>query len=438
MATQRLVGSRIREKRLDRGLRQASVAETVGISPSYLNLIEHNRRRIGGKLIADLARVLDVDTALLTDGADTEMLDQMRSAAASNASEAEVDRTEEMAARYPGWSALIASQTRRIAALEEQVRVLTDRMAYDPQLAGSLHEVISAVSAIRSSASILVGPEELDRDWQRRFHENIHNDSVRLASSSEALITYLEAPEAVVDHASSPFEQVEKYLSKNGYHLSALETPDANPMRVVADAGLSGSAALLLQDLAKRYINDATTLPLGPFQTACRKHGYDPAALARVFDAPLTTVMRRLAQLPPDHDHPPIGIAICDAAGVLPYLKPAAGFVLPRSGGVCPLWPLYGALGRPAQPVRVDVVLPGPNPTRMLCYAVAEPLEPTQFDKMPALQSTMLVMPDPPQIASEPQPIGISCRICPRTDCNSRREPALMGAGTANSALTVS
>ena len=81
LVTQRLAGSRIREKRLDRGLRQAAVAETVGISPSYLNLIEHNRRRIGGKLLSDIARVLGVEPALLIDGADANMLDHMRHAA---------------------------------------------------------------------------------------------------------------------------------------------------------------------------------------------------------------------------------------------------------------------------------------------------------------------------------------------------------------------
>jgi DNA-binding XRE family transcriptional regulator len=43
-------GSRIRERRVALGLRQAEVALRAGISGSYLNLIEHNRRRIGGKL----------------------------------------------------------------------------------------------------------------------------------------------------------------------------------------------------------------------------------------------------------------------------------------------------------------------------------------------------------------------------------------------------
>ncbi len=426
MPHQRLVGSRIREKRLDRGLRQAAVAETVGISPSYLNLIEHNRRRIGGKLLADLARVLDVDTALLADGVDRETLDQMRGAAATMGGGVEVDRTEELAARYPGWAALIAAQARKISALEERGRILTDRISYDPQLAGSLHEVISAVSAIRSSASILVGPEELDQDWQRRFHENIHKDSVRLAGSSEALIAYLEAPEGVLEQSGSPFEVVESYLEQTAFHVASLED-GGDPAEVLRQSELEGPARTVLMQVLERYATDAEKLPLAAFEKACRKHNYDPALLAQAFGVSLPTAMRRLAQLPPENGHPPLGLVICDAAGALTFVKSVPGFTMPRTGGACPLWPLYGALSRPHQPIRLDVEMSGRNPTRFLCFALAEAVGPMPFDAPPALQSMMLVMPDPPEPATTPHPVGVSCRICPRHNCPSRREPALKG-----------
>ena len=250
MPSRRLTGSRIRDKRLDHGLRQAAVADAVGISPSYLNLIDHNRRRIGGKLLSDLARVLAVDTGLLTEGADSDLLDQMRAAAAIAGDVAEVARAEELAARYPGWSRLIAIQARRLAALEERIQALNDRIAHDPQLSSALHEVISAVTAIRSSSSILVGQEELDDDWQRRFHENIHADSVRLASSSEALIAYLETPGADEDAGSTAQERVEKFLSETAFHLTALETTDADVAAFVARSGLAGPAVQLLERFA--------------------------------------------------------------------------------------------------------------------------------------------------------------------------------------------
>ena len=61
-------GTRIRERRMTLGLRQSEVALRAGISGSYLNLIEHNRRRIGGKLLLDLAKVLETDSASLAEG----------------------------------------------------------------------------------------------------------------------------------------------------------------------------------------------------------------------------------------------------------------------------------------------------------------------------------------------------------------------------------
>ena len=61
------IGVRIREKRVQLRIRQSQLAKIVGISPSYLNLIEHNRRRIGGKLLTDLAEALAIDIDLLSE-----------------------------------------------------------------------------------------------------------------------------------------------------------------------------------------------------------------------------------------------------------------------------------------------------------------------------------------------------------------------------------
>ena len=61
------IGARIREKRVQLRIRQSQLAKIVGVSPSYLNLIEHNRRRIGGKLLTDLAEALAIDVDLLSE-----------------------------------------------------------------------------------------------------------------------------------------------------------------------------------------------------------------------------------------------------------------------------------------------------------------------------------------------------------------------------------
>ncbi|EFG8200525.1 helix-turn-helix transcriptional regulator, partial [Escherichia coli] len=66
MAEQKLfAGPRIRRIRNAKGLTQTAMAEGLGISPSYLNLIERNQRPITVQLILKLASTYEVDVAEL-------------------------------------------------------------------------------------------------------------------------------------------------------------------------------------------------------------------------------------------------------------------------------------------------------------------------------------------------------------------------------------
>ena len=175
-------------------------------------------------------------------------------------------------------------------------------------------------------------------------------------------------------------------------------------------------------------------MPLTEFELACRATQYDPAQLAVRFAAPVDAVLRRIAVLPPGGGHPPAGLIVCDSSGATVFNKPVPGFAMPRTGGACPLWPVFGALGRPTQPLRLEVALPSVPAPRFLCYAIAIPVAAPCFDAPPVLHSTMLVLPAPPQGSSAPVEVGVSCRICPRATCQSRREPAIEGV-TLQSAL---
>jgi len=427
MPQSQLTGSRIRARRLDRGLQQAQLAGLVGISPSYLNLIEHNRRRIGGKLLNDLARALAVDPGTLATGAEGALIDRLRLAAAQMPEAgADVERTEDFAGRFAGWAALVAAQAAEVARLEARVAELTDRLAHDPQLATSLHAVISAVTSIRSTAAILAGNEVLDRDWQDRFHRNIHADSIRLAESSRELVDYLEGPQEGAP-SRSPQEEVAAWLEATDHHVPELEAGVATVAQVAARAGMqSGAATQILQDWLQRYRADAQAMPLAAFSAAAREVAHDPVRLAARFGTDLAAVLRRMGALPPDPAHPPMGIAVCDSAGGIIALKPVAGFALPRNGAACPLWPLYQVLSQPGRPLRALVQLPGERGGRFLCYAVAQPRGAIGFDTAPVSEATMLVLSDAPE-GGAPQPVGITCRICPRADCAARREPSVLG-----------
>ena len=53
-----LIGATLRERRRARGITQAALAAQIGISASYLNLIESDKRSIGGALLFNGAAIL--------------------------------------------------------------------------------------------------------------------------------------------------------------------------------------------------------------------------------------------------------------------------------------------------------------------------------------------------------------------------------------------
>ena len=415
-------GSRIRARRLDAKIAQRDLAQSVGISASYLNLIEHDRRRIGGKLLTQLAAALGLDPALLAEGADAGLVGRMRAAAsAADAETVEAAQTADLAARYPGWARLIAAQADQIAALQQRAQMLEDRITHDPALATALHGVISAVTSIQSTAAILTGDAKVDADWQARFHRNIFDDATRLAQTSAALIAYFDAPANAAPVSLSPLEEMEQALSQTGFYRPAQErggTAGAD------DPQLSAGAAGLLADYDARYHADAVALPLATFLPAAKAASYDPLRVSAQMGRPLAQVMRRLAALPAQDDAPPLGLLICDAAGVVRLLKSLPGAGLSRAG-LCPLWPIFTALGQPGRAVAAQAVLPGTPDVRLTCHAIADVIPHPDGPHMPPLiEATMLLRPDDGPAAAAAVPVGAGCRLCPRTKCPARREPA--------------
>ncbi len=415
------------------GRKQADLARSVGISPSYLNLIEHNRRRIGGKLITDIAHELGVEPAALTEGAEAALLDGLREVLADTEKTDEaLSQLEEFVGRFPVWARLLVETRRRASDLEHSVEVLSDRMAHDPFLSTSLHEVISTVTAIRSTATILAETRDIDPQWRDRFHRNMAEESARLAESAEALVRYLDEASSVEFEASTPQEELDGWLRESGYHVAEMERAlPPEPERLVAHQPRLRSAAArsLAVRYLRRYRRDAEHMPLAAFLEAALQTGFDPAALSARFGVDLGAVFRRLAVLPAGKVGGQIGLAICDGSGTLTFRKSVEGFQLPRFSAACPLWPLYKALARPMAPVRRRVEMGGRSLHRYLTYAICQPSQPAGFDGPQVLEAAMLILPEGLSELGASEPllgIGTSCRICPRAGCAARREPSIM------------
>lgn len=439
-----LTGTRIRALRTARRLAQADLARMAGVSASYLNLIEHNRRRAGPRVLAAIAGALEIAPEVLAEDDGEALLATLRAAAAAHdgragAERPELDGIEDFAGRFPGWAGLVAQLHARVQDQERAIERLADRMAHDPNLAAALAEIVSAVTAVQSTAAILADEDDLEPEWQRRFHANIHADSLRLADAAEALVAWLDASGQETGLAA-PAEEVESWLARRGWHL-----PEAEPEAPEPDwAGLlagepdlaSQAGRRLAEAWARRARDEARLLPAARLAPAVAAQmagggGLDPGALARAFGVGPGLVLRRLAALPAAPGLPRLGLVLCDGSGTLTHRRPLDGFALPRFGGACPLWPLYAALQQPGRPIRAHLETAARPARRFLAFALAEPREAARFGAGMGWEAAMLLTPAVPAALGPVDPgpplvVGASCRVCPQPDCPARREPSIV------------
>jgi len=410
-----LIGTQIRERRLSQGWRQTEVAERAEISAAYLNLIEHNRRPVGEALLGRLAQALRIEVAELALDREEGLVTALREAAAlapDRVAAVELDQIAEFAARYPGWANILAAAARRADALERRLVALSDRMTRDPYLLATLHEVQSAVTSVRSTASILAETPDIEADWRDRFHATLDMDSQRLSRTAQSLVAYLDTFE---DDAvpMSPQEEVESWIA-------AGQPEPGEASELVSDA-----ARKLAGDLLAVQARDRIHLPDAELAEAERhSFGLDPAVLAGQIGKPLDLVLRRLGVLRPG-TWAQAGLIICDGAGSTLFRQAPPGFALPRPGEGCALWPLFEALAQPQLPVMR--LIETPRGARFLAWAVAERLLPMGFDGPPLSRAQMLLLPAPHEDGRPALPVGPACRICPRGFCPARHEPSILG-----------
>ena len=409
-------GQRIRDRRIALGLRQAGLAATVGISPSYMNLIEHDRRAIGGALLGRLAEALGTDRASLSEDGDLALVEALQAAGAASGMDAAMTADAAvLAQRHPVWARLIAAQADALAAQARTVEALSDRLSHDPTLADAMHELLSTVSVVRSTASILAQTPGIDANWRDRFHANLDADSRRLADGVEAVMATFDGRAAQVGSRLLPAEMVSRFLDEAGHRFDALETDGAEAVPALVAGLPDAQARAMAAEVLRGDAEDAARLPRPLVEAA---EGPDDLVAAAGGD--LALVLRRLGVLDPGR-----GLVICDASGALLRRKPVAGFPLPVMGAGCPLWPIFAALTRPGHPL--TTVIETPDGAGWRVHAVAQPVVAPAFGEAPVLRATMLLT--RARSAGRGLPVGPGCRVCPRDGCAARREPSILSRG---------
>src|SRR5436190_6880915 len=78
MATQSKLGAKVRSFRRKEQITQVQLAERLEISPSYLNLIEHNQRPLPAHLLVKLAQIFHVELQAFADDAHGRLADSLQ------------------------------------------------------------------------------------------------------------------------------------------------------------------------------------------------------------------------------------------------------------------------------------------------------------------------------------------------------------------------
>lgn len=437
---QSLAGTRIRERRRMLGMRQGALAAAAGISPSYLNLIEHNRRNAAGRVLRAIANALDTPLQSLSEGAEAVLVQELLEAAAGHtADKPEIQAVEEFVGRYPGWAKLVTAQSRQMRDQDAAIAALTERMNSDPHLQDSLHEMLTSITAIRSTSGILATEKDIPQDQTDRFHSAVQQESERLSNVAQELVAYFDRIVERPRDAATPQEAQQMFLERHGYSFPMLEEaedPEAAIAQLLDSSGFAHveEAVIRARGWLSTFAADARAMPRESFAEAAREAGYRPDILAQTFAVSIHAVFRRLATLGrKDREMPKFGLVIINAAGQPLFRRPLDGFSLPRFSSICALWPVFEALSLPGQAMEDIIVLP--DGSEYLARAFATPLEQTRFGAPPSLASGMLVtsMLDARRhgmlsagIEPRRKPVGSSCRLCPRPDCKARSDPTIL------------
>ncbi|MFG3530874.1 short-chain fatty acyl-CoA regulator family protein [Streptomyces sp. NPDC047917] len=438
-------GARLRRLREERRMTQADLARVLGISPSYLNQMEHDSRPLTVPVLLRLTEAFGVDPGFFSERDTSRLVADLREALASEVAEALVSPSDlaELAARMPAVASVLLDLGRRSQLLAERLADTEDGRDGGPAAPRSPHEEIreffyrrqnylhdTDLAAEALAQEIGLRPGEVVRVLSDRL---TGQHGIRLASDSDRL-HHFDA-EARILHLSGrlrPGQQVFRMATQ----LALLEH-GAGLDRLAAEDFPSGSPAHRLARIGiANYFAAALILPYGTFHAAAEEFRYDIERLTDHFGLGYETVCHRLSTLQrPRLRGVPFSFVRVDRAGNMSKRQSATGFHFSRAGGTCPLWNIYEAFAAPGR-IHVQVAAM-PDGQRYLWTARAvtrhrggwgEPGKTFAIGLGCEIRhASRLVYSDGLDLdnAAAATPIGMGCRLCERLDCPQRAVPPL-------------
>ena len=433
------LGPRLRRLRRELGLTQLVMSVDLGISPSYIALLERNQRPVTADLLLRLARTYRID---VTDLANEDSDDYARRIAEvlRDPIFSDIDmpplEVADLATSFPGMSeallrlhgaymreqqALAAHSVDRThegesdPAMEAQ-RFLTTRRNYIDALDRRAEELAAEIEsdgdATRSLAKkgvrVRFLPPDVMVDALRRFDR--HNQQLLIDDT-------LDAPERAFQIA---------------LHI-AYSAMRGEIGQVVRNEGMTSTNAemLIRRDLAE-YAAAALVMPYERFIRTAEARAYDIGAIATVCGVSFEQVAQRLTTLQrPGREGVPFFLLRLDEAGNVSKRLDATGTPFAAHGGNCPLWSVHHTFRRPGDLLTQWLELADGQRFFSIARTVSSGRGRHGIPRsLRAIALTCLAQ-DAPRLVytkgepPEATPIGITCRLCQRAECQARSAPPI-------------
>jgi predicted transcriptional regulator/DNA-binding XRE family transcriptional regulator len=442
-----LIGRTVRRLRMDRGLTQQALAARLGISASYLNLIEHDQRSVTASLLIKLGEHLAVDLAALSGNRERQTeaglrevladpllgLDEVPENEVATLAASAPNAARAMLALYRAWrvakedaSGIALPTGRRILLPTEEARDFFHEHAN--------HFPTLEATAERLGAELRATPSEMNHAIAERLRRT-HGVTVAVGRLETSLRRYDPQLRRLDLSESLPRESRGFQMA---FQLMLLEARDAVEAVVAPGEPSSPEAAAIIRLGLLNYAAAALLMPYAPFLAAARELRHEVEALAARFGVSFEQAAHRLCTLQrPGEGGAARGVPFfflrVDPAGNVDKRFSAAGFPFARFGGSCPKWIVHRAFAHPGETQVQVAQLPDGAAFLTFARAIASPTtrwgEPAPVHVVAMgcdiARAEEIAYADGLDVAKAAVGIGLSCRLCDRADCRSRAFPPL-------------
>lgn len=449
------LGAKIRNLRKRQKMTQAALAEALGISSSYLNLMEHDRRPVTAPVLLQVAQIFDVDLkAFKDDGTERTVtaLAEVFGDPMFEGHDLNINEVREFAQHSPDIARAVETLYHAYAELRDQLTTLGERLS-DQDLPGVEpwrlpSEEVSDLLQRHNNYF-----DELEKGAQSLW-ERAALDRTNLYSG---LVDYLWDTHGIrveITQAERGDRAVRRYEPKRKrLQLSELLAPNTINFQLahqiclieysevldglVDDRHLTTQESRALARVAlSNYFAGAVLMPYDEFLKAAKAQRYDIDMLGHRFRASFEQVAHRLTTLRrPGHEGVRFHFLRVDIAGNISKRFSASGIQFARFSGACPRWNLVVAFMTPGQiRTQVSVMASGEY---YFCIARTVNRGERGFHSPPALhaiclgcrveEARELVYSEGVDVENKETavPVGVTCRLCDRMDCEQRAFPPM-------------